>query len=56
VRFWHAFQVAYQKVIEPLARGIGIDLDQAGRRRACRRGAVGWRFGPYNVFHLRVAV
>jgi len=53
MRFWHTFEVAYQKVIEPLAGGVSIHFHQAGcgkPRRSCGR------FGPYNVFHLRVVM
>ena len=29
MRFWHTFEVAYQKVVQALACGLGIDLDDA---------------------------
>lgn len=48
----HALQVADEEIVEPLARGFGVDLDDAGRR-GFWRGAASGRFAPYNVFHLR---
>ena len=55
----HALEVTQQKVVQPLACGIGIDTDHAHGGRPARgrgygiSGAVRNRFGPYNVFHLR---
>ena len=48
----HALQVADEEIVEPLARGFGVDLDDAGRWGFWRGAACG-RFAPYNVFHLR---
>src|SRR3989344_4045871 len=50
MRFRHTFQVAYQKVIEPLACGVSIHFHQAGCGKPPRGGG---GVGPYNVFHLR---
>jgi hypothetical protein len=54
--FGNAFQVAYQKVIEPLPCRILIDFDQSGGWWVGLRGPVQRWFAPYNVFHLRVVL
>ncbi|MNY53528.1 hypothetical protein D3C86_1892920 [compost metagenome] len=51
--FGHAFEMANQEVVEPLAGGIGVDCDEACSGGCSNLGSVHRRFALYNVFHLR---